>query len=324
MNKKTKSLILSAIFTIALLVVLFLNISLSDIATALRSIEIQYIVLGFICHAAAYFFRTWALFLFFRKEKIRFGYLLRIHFIHNFYVHVVPASLGEFSFPLLLKKSVPMKKSLAVLLVSRLAIMFLTVILFVVSVWFALDIQQFFDFQFKAIYLVLAGGIAAVLLVWLFRKQLLGILRKNQFTARFTEKIVQMWHEIVSEVHKLRNPLFTSVIFLLSLGSILSVSLFYLLILKGLDIQLSLFEIIFVSSIGMAFIVLPIKSIGGFGTTEGAWTLGLLILSVSKTAAIQSGFAIHIYALLNVVVLFVVGLLLNAWHKNRQTPFVQE
>ena len=90
--------------------------------------------------------------------------------------------------------------------------------------------------------------------------------------------------------------------------SFVSILLFYLVIMRGISIELSFFQVIFISSIGIVFMILPIKSIGGFGTTEGSWALGMMLLGYGKEAAIESGFVVHIYALINVFLLFLLGI----------------
>ena len=76
-----------------------------------------------------------------------------------------------------------------------------------------------------------------------------------------------------------------------------------------MGIYLNLLQIVFISSIGIAFIIIPIRSIGGFGTTEGIWTIGMLLLGFDKEIAIQSGFTVHLIVLFNVLIFFLIGLL---------------
>lgn len=91
-----------------------------------------------------------------------------------------------------------------------------------------------------------------------------------------------------------------------------------------MQIELNFLEVLFVMSINVAFLVLPVKSIGGFGTTEGAWALGLMVIGVAKETAIGAGFAIHILALLNVVLLFVVGFLWQSLAKKKKNETLEE
>ena len=65
----------------------------------------------------------------------------------------------------------------------------------------------------------------------------------------------------------------------------------------------------------MPFLILPIKSIGGFGTTEGSWAIGLILLGITKKSAIQAGFVIHIFALINVIFLFLIGIIYVYFNK---------
>jgi len=73
---------------------------------------------------------------------------------------------------------------------------------------------------------------------------------------------------------------------------------------------LNFWQAIFISSIGIAFLILPIKSIGGFGTSEGSWAIGMVLLGFNKTTGIQTGFVTHFFALMNVILLFLFGLVI--------------
>jgi len=72
------------------------------------------------------------------------------------------------------------------------------------------------------------------------------------------------------------------------------------------------------ASLGTAFTkltsVLPIYGIGGFGTTEGFWSLGFVALGVEKTTAIVTGFVYHIFSILYTLIVGITSLL-SSWKK---------
>lgn len=311
MKSNKISLILSILLTAILLLILFFNIELEEIFEGLKKVQFQYIVLAFFAHLSAYFFRTWSFYLLTEIKQISFFKLLSIHFVHNFYVHVVPASLGEFSFPILLKKEMKTSESLSILMLSRITTMFFTAILFLVSLIFIFDFNQKINFNFNQSLIIFAIAFLFLSLLFYFRRRIIIQLNKIKILYKIFEKINSFYLTIKSKVLKLKNRA-TLILFLCSvLISIIATSLFFLLILIGLGLDLNLLQVIFVSSIGVAFIILPIKSIGGFGTTEGAWTIGLMLLSFSKEAAITVGFVVHIYALINVIIILGIGILLK-------------
>jgi len=312
-NKKYLSSILSLVFTLLLLFFLFKYISFTEIITSLKNIPFKFIILGFIAHLIAYLFRVLFLFIFLKDEKVLFTSLLSTHFIHNLYSHLIPASLGELSFPFLLKKKISMVKSFSALLILRLITTGLSILLFVVSLFFLFEIFEHIQFQLKnpIIFLFLFLIMGLGVFVFRFRKNALEFLTKIRYLKKLQNKILNVLKEIKNEIQKLRSPIFLMKVIALAFFSIMGIVLFYIIILKGLHIYLNVFQVIFVSSIGLFFLVLPVKGVGGFGTTEGSWAIGLILLGVTKKSAIEAGFAIHIYALMNVLFLFFIGIIIR-------------
>lgn len=309
-KKRFVSLVLSVLLTAGLLVLLLRSVSSKEIVEALGSVPVKIVVLGFLCHAAAYFFRTWAMLLFFRGSRVGYGYLLRIHFLHNFYVHVVPASLGELSFPILTKDRLKVEKSLSVLLISRLLIMGVTLLLFLVSLFLIFG-SHIIQFRLGSGYYLIGGIVLIFTALICLRKPLFNLLQRIGPIAKIATKVRAVLLQVRDELTKFRDVGFTLKATGLSALSILCIAFFYLLVLNSLGHSLHLLEIVFVSSIGMAFIILPVKSLGGFGTTEGAWTIGLLLLGLTKENSIEAGFVIHLLSLVNVLFLFAVGMLMR-------------
>ncbi len=317
-NKKKITLIASIVFTIALLAVLFYFTSPAKIYNAIQKVGWQFVFIGFGFHATAYLFRTFVLWLFFKDDDIGYFKLLKIHFVHNFYVHVIPASLGELSFPLLLKDKVAMSKSLSVLIISRLFIMGLTVLLFLVSVYVVFDLSSFFTLKFKNSYYIIVCATLFFAFLFITRKKIFALASKISIMKKIIGKLKKLFAEIKENGQKLTQPAFILKVTAASLVSIFLIAGYYITILKGLNMDYDIYQILFVSSIGMAFIILPIKSVGGFGTTEGSWAIGLILLGTTETEAIGAGFVIHIFALLNVLVLFLLGInYKKAFQKNQ-------
>ena len=315
MKNKRTTFILSSLFTIILLVILILNVEYKQVIVDLQKVSFNYILPAFIFHFLAYFFRTWSFHLFTKKGVIKFGTLLNVHLIHNFYVHVIPASLGELSFPLLLKNKLKTSESLSILFISRFVSMLVTVILFIISILIIFDISQFITFDIQKWFLLFFLFISILIVLFYFHRKIISFLKKNKFLRKAIEKGFTLLNTMKNDAVRLKNPR-TLLFFLFSITmSILSIAFFFMFILRGLDIELNLFQILFISSIGVAFILLPIKSIGGFGTTEGAWTIGLMLLGFSKEISISTGFVVHIYALVNVLIFFSIGLIIKNRHR---------
>jgi uncharacterized membrane protein YbhN (UPF0104 family) len=307
-NKKIISLSISAVITVVILIILFNNISLAKVVEALKQTPFKFAAAGFFFHLAAYFWRTAILYLFLKERNLSFLYLLNVHFIQNFYVHIVPAGLGEFSFPILLRKKLKTDRSFSVLLITKLAMMGLLIVLFFISFIVLFGFSAILKSRFRTSH-VLAAAAVILTIILLLRRPVRSRLKENKFIKRIIDRATGFYETIKEEISRLKQFRFLSKVIGLSLLSIASLALYYYIILKGRAIDFGIFEVIFVSSIGMAVLVLPIKSIGGFGTTEGSWAVGMMLLGYHKDISIKAGFVVHIYALLNVTILFVIGLI---------------
>ena len=313
-TSQKRKLLLSSVFTVLLLVYLFQHISFHEIIQAIKTLPLRIIFIGFLFHLGAYIFRTLTFHSFLKDEKISYPTILGIHFIQNFYVHVIPASLGELSFPILLKDRVKMSKSMAVLLITKAYILLITVFMFFISGMYLIDFLNTIDFR-KNITVwvsIVMTLLISVLLVFLmfhkFRKNIKGMIKNNKILEKLYERSLKLYREIESEFIKFKKFLFFLKITIFTVGALLCNIMFYLIILRGLEIHLNILQIFFVSSIGVAFLILPIKSIGGFGTTEGSWAIGLVLLGMAKENSITAGFVIHALALINVFIFYLIGL----------------
>jgi len=301
-NKKYYAFIFPIIFTSLILTFLFYSISIKEIINAFQTIPFNLILLGFIFHLSAYFFRTLTFWIFLKEERISFFNLLNAHFIHNFYMQIIPANLGELSFPVILKKKISMAKTLSVLFLSRISLLILSIIIFLFCTLYIFNIKFIFQIQ-KIPHILITLGTLLILIILVIKFKPI-ILKMKYFT-----KVVKIIESLRAYSVKIKEPRRLIELIGYSLFTLLALTLYYWMILKGVNIHLNLLEVFYVSTIGIAFLLLPIKSVAGFGTIEGGWVIGLMLLNISKTQAIKAGFAIHLYALANVFILFIFGML---------------
>ena len=131
MNYKVRYITVSSFVTIFILYILLSNISVQSLWQVTKKLPKELLVVVFLFHLSAYVLRSYVFYLFLKKEKqIMFAYLLNIHFIHNFYVQTIPFSLGEFSFPILLRNRIKPEKIIPVVFVSRMLFLLLTILFF--------------------------------------------------------------------------------------------------------------------------------------------------------------------------------------------------
>ena len=105
-----------AILLVTLLFVILIasNISWGDIEVSFHSIGIVTFLTCLIIHLMVYLLRCATMAIFLRQE-VPFFYLISAHLIHNFYLHIVPASAGELSLPIILNKFISKSDFLGVI-----------------------------------------------------------------------------------------------------------------------------------------------------------------------------------------------------------------
>lgn len=308
MNRR-HTLIASVLFTGALLALLLANVELEHVAASLAAVPFRFVLAGFALHLAAYVLRTVGFALFLERGAVAFRELLMVHFVHNFYLHMVPANIGEFSFPWLLRHRVPKARSLSILLLSRVSSMIASVLIFVVAALMVFDWRGRLQLRFGWTPIALVLGLALLVGLVQMRGRIAVQCGRYSLTRRLVQSLTALRASLRADLERLRLPRLALVFGASILAGMLAVIGYYAVILRGMGLDLSLLQVAFVSTLGLAFLVLPVKSLGGFGATEGAWTIGLMLLGVEKEVAISAGFVVHIYSLANVCLLFVVGTL---------------
>lgn len=304
-KKKLFQIILSVLFTAFLIILILQFISFKELIAAINLVSLKFIIYGFFLHLFTYFVRTLMLYSFLRNEKITFNYLLSAHFIQNFFVHIIPASLGELSFPILLKDKIKTTHSLSALLLTKISMLVTLFILFILSVFIL------FNGIIKINIVMIILGVASIISFVIGFIIISGSMKKtnNKILHKINNYLINLKNTLLEDLNKFKDLKFSIWFFFLTLLSNFSLAFFYIIILEGLGINLRLWQSIFISSIGMIFLVIPIKSIGGFGTSEGSWAIGMTLLGFDGTIGLQSGFITHIYALINVFLLMIIGVI---------------
>ena len=301
------------IISLFFITLVLLNVSISDALTSLATIGLKTFLLCFAIHFFIYLFRSLSMALILKKE-IPFPYLFNAHLIHNFYMNIIPASMGELTLPILLEKYVPKSRSFSILIVTRVFTLLIFLILFLIS--FLSLFNQFslitINDKFLFYILLLIGAIISFALLLLIRKvRDIPLLRK--FLTNIVTLIDRIRYVVVNEL----NLSTIGSIVLVTVVYILFLALFYYVILQRLGIELNIIELFFVMSFQVAILILPIKTFGSFGTTEGAWLLGLMALGIESNFALKSGFIIHIINLSSAGIYFLIGLAVKQYLDKR-------
>jgi uncharacterized membrane protein YbhN (UPF0104 family) len=293
-----------ALLTLVFIILIITNISLPTVLKSLLSIGWGTIFLCLLLHFCVYLFRCLAMNVFLSKE-VPFHYLLATHLIHNFYLNILPVNMGELSLPLMLSKFVSKTRSFSVLLITRIITVLVMALLFIISTVYIFHGLEQIDFNLKRIAVIVTGAVVfslAVIMLWsngLFKHKIIELVKK---------KLIKLKDSMVFSFRIEMTVPRIAFLVTVTLAYMTFMALFFQLILSQLNISISLIEMFFIMSLQMAILILPIKSFGGIGTTEGVWMAGMMSLGIGSKVALESGVIMHIIQLFSATVFFLIGL----------------
>lgn len=311
-NKLAK--ISAVVISITLGALLLSQIKIADIIVTLASIDPVYLIAGFVFYACSYFFRAMRFYIL-MVRKVRLRDLFNIVCVHNMLNNILPARTGELSYIYLLKKLQNKKagEGIATLFVVRIFDFITISLLFLVS---AFMMQGLPEMVIKMVWVIalFLGSITIFLIALLYvGNTFLNLVKRfferfNWDKKYFTDFLLRKGEETADSFEKIKaNGKITVIsLILTSLGIWLFLYSLNYIFIRGMDINLSYFEVMFASSFAVFTTILPIQGIGGFGTLECGWTTGFIAVGLTKEVAISSGFGFHI-------LLWIYFLILGGW-----------
>jgi uncharacterized membrane protein YbhN (UPF0104 family) len=236
-----------------------------------------YLLLSLIIYISTYFLRAKRFTLFF--PEIKTLDLSAVMAVHTFFNNLLPFRSGEASFPIILKKlfNVEGVISSATLLLVRLFDLLSLSILFTLS-------TVFISLQNKKLLLISVFLFFFVLLIIFIGFKLLRKF-KNRFSIAFT------LFGFFSNFNSKRN---LTLVFTYSILNWTFKFLSFFFILKAGGINISFPKTIFAATFGELTTVLPIHSIGGFGTYEAGLVGGFALLGLKGSYALTVAFYFHL------------------------------
>lgn len=283
--------LLGSVFLAAvLLFALFQDLNWEDLPVALAEVPAGVIAGSFLCYLTMNVFRSTRLRTVFPSVPI--GRLLGIAFVHNFFNVFVPFRVGELSFPILLRRHASFTESITALVVVRILDLIMITLIFVIAALLtSIPSAAFLQYGLAVTTILMA----AVVALWVLRDLPLRLF-PPQIRPLLEPLRAYRWGRL--------GWLFlhTVVIWTSSLGV-------YMLLARPLGVESVSYLAL---CIPITFVrltnVLPISGLAGFGTTEGAWVLGMLAIGVDRESALVSGLLIHVLRLV-----YTLGLGLAGW-----------
>ncbi|MDD4254483.1 MAG: lysylphosphatidylglycerol synthase transmembrane domain-containing protein [Methanofollis sp.] len=303
------------IVTIILLALLFSQIDLSDIVTTIANIDPLYLVAGFFLYTSSYFFRALRFHILLNRE-VGLRTLFRIVCVHNMVNGILPARTGELSYIYLLKKvdGRNVGEGVSTLTIARIFDFIAITICFLISF---IIIGEISSTLVQTAWMVGVFMIAMVLSLFFLlhsgRKFIYAIhilFNKCHLVKwRFGDCILKCGEEAVESLEKIKETGNNQYIFifLVSCGIWVSLYLLIFLLVSGMEIHIGFFLVLFASTFAIISTVLPIQGIGGFGTVEGAWSVGFILVGLPNEVAINSGFVYHIVYFIYLMLLGIGG-----------------
>lgn len=305
----------AAVLTAGLLWVLLRYVSLGEVWRAARALPLPTVFAAGALYLAAYVLKA-IRFSALLGRRLSWTALLPATLVHHMLNNLLPARLGEVSFPLLLRKRVRILHSAAVLLASRV----LDVLAIGAIFLFALVLTRA---RMTSLYGWLAaflGALALAALLLLAAPQaMVGLVAPLLRPLRRWRAGRALWaglQDFPAYVRGMRANLALAAF--TSLGFWLANYVMTALVVLALGWTLPLPLIWLGATASVLTTLLPVQGLAGLGTTEGAWTAAFVALGVSASQAALGGFVLHGLQIVFFVGWGLVGLLLYA--RGRGTP----
>jgi len=315
MDKKKKKEILGILIAVSLILFLLSQIEFSKLVYSLASIDPLYLALGFALYFTTYFLRA-ARFKVILGSEAKYLDLLKVLFIHNMVNQVLPARTGELSYIYLMeKRNLPINKGISSLALARVFDLVGISLLFLISILVLGELNSTFLNLMLVMSFVVGLTLFMLLCLFLYKKKFIDrvqslteLLRVNKFD--FTKRALEKGEEAIEDMKVIKSKHVFLYSTLISMGIWFISTILMYLFLSQMDVMLSIWEGCLGSMVIVITSILPIHSVGGFGTTESVWATIYISLGVSKEMAIASGIGIHLILFMYLLIIGVVGVFL--------------
>ncbi|WP_174591667.1 lysylphosphatidylglycerol synthase transmembrane domain-containing protein [Methanocella conradii] len=303
MNKKNLARWLVVPIALLLIIVLLMQISLSDIVNAFLSISPQFLALSFILYVLLYVFRA-IRFRLMLKSRAGYGTLFNIVCLHMLANSILPFKTGELAFVYLSKARMDLQAGigLATVAIARMFDALAVCVLFVLALVMTRGKTDIFT---EAEPLVLTMAVllivGIVLAIW-YGRQLLDVINRLLGIKVFgwlpLPLIRSKLEEVVDYYSSPDSQSKVLIIFGLSLLIWIMASLSMSILAVNMGLGIGIWAIIAATMVSVMFSALPIHGIASLGTTELILSAAFMALGAPKDAAISSAFAIHLMVLM--------------------------
>lgn len=294
-------LALTLALTVALLVLLFTQVRFSDIVTMLRRADPRLFALGCAAYVVSYLGRVARWQLLTPSRSIPKGALFGITSVHNFMLRALPSKLGEGVYLVLMRaQGVSGTEALAGLVIARLYDMAAAIVFFLISLLLTgAQLHQSLPANLAAGAAVVAFCALAVLrgsLLIRFANSLAGRVAGQAWLPRFLQGhgLRRRMDRLETELAGMQSARQAPLLLLSTMAIWIPSYLMFYWLLQSFGTPFSFWGTVFASTLSTVTTLLPVGTIGNFGTTEAGWTMGLVLLGATKEQALATGLSTHI------------------------------
>ncbi|MBN1502537.1 flippase-like domain-containing protein [Candidatus Woesearchaeota archaeon] len=304
-------LIISLSITLALALLLFSQINLSQIVDILANLNPIYLLVAVLSYGFVLLLRA-----------IRFSVLLKLEtrelvpivMTYNLLNYMLPFKIGELSLPYMLKKikKHSFTKALSCLIIAR-SFDFIIVILMLLSGFLVAD--RIFTELARALPMVL------LLLVFLMSLTYLLIFKSHYFVLLISkiklskfEGIKEKFITFLKNFESLKSEKLLMRVFILSFLAFITGLINTYLILLSLGYNVAANNLLLIVPIGVLSGILPLQGILGLGTFESFWIAGFVLMGYSLPVAVLISLGIHVIQLVSAGFFGLIG-----WLKIRKS-----
>lgn len=287
--------------TAGLLYLLFSQVSFGEIVAMIRRADPGLFALGCTAYVVSYIGRVARWRLLTPSQRIPWGAAYGVTAVHNFMLRALPSKLGETVYVILMRaRGVPGTEAVAALVVARLYDTAAAILFFLASIVITgAQLHTSMTANLAAGVLVIALCAALVLRGSLMVRVAHGVaqrLAERAGTPRWLlghgvrRRLVRLETHLAGFQSLRHAPL----LFLSTVAIWVPSYLMFYWLLQSFGTPYGFWGTVFASTLSTVATLLPVGTIGNFGTTEAGWTMGLMVLGATRDEALATGFSTHL------------------------------
>lgn len=316
--RNIKKIFFFGIASFLVFLVVVRQVDIADITGVLKSLNWKFSVAAFFLYVAANILRALRFDLIL-GNRIGFWPFLKIVFFQNFYSTFLPFRLGELSYiHMVNKNNINIGHNIASLIGARVMDLLSIIIIFTTALLFSYkSIPDAGNLFLLTAGLIIVSIIFGIIFIFYSRNTanfLESKLSKTRFYDReITRYLFEKFKEIANGFSNFKKEKSLSNILALSLAVWISIYFGGFVLIRGIGIELNLWQTFFVYGFPILIGLTPFFIFGGLGIYEGSVIFGLLFFGISRGTAAAVGLILHAQELLFVVILAAMAFIISAF-----------